>query len=106
VTAQFPGLVARQELINFCRARVAEMQKESETYLTALNKAGDKISFDDAAALNDAYYANIGEQRAYRKICDWATDNCESGTEYLDSDELQKMINQKEADDYYGSSSR
>mgnify|MGYP001548577340 FL=1 len=71
----FPGFVARQELINFCRARVAEMQKESDVYFDALNKAGDKISFDDAASLNDAITANLGEQRAYRNICDWASEN-------------------------------
>jgi hypothetical protein len=77
----FPGVVVRQELISFCRARVAEMEKESNEYYQALNKAGDKISYDDAASLNDAITANIGEQRAYRKICDWASENLISSDE-------------------------
>ena len=71
----FEGFVSRQELINFCRARIVEMEKESDQYLALLNKVGGKLSYDDASALNDAISANIGEQRAYRKICDWAADN-------------------------------
>ena len=74
--SSFPGLVARQELINFCRARVDEMQKESDQYLDMINTVGDKLAFDDVAALNHAYSKNLGEQSAYRKICDWASENC------------------------------
>lgn len=89
MTAQFPGLVARQELINFCRARVAEMTKQSDEYLDMLNKVGDKISNEDAMALNDAYYRNLGEQAAYRKITDWVSENLAEVDNILDMLDLE-----------------
>jgi hypothetical protein len=77
---EFPGFVTRQSLVDFCREKVAEIdrnQKQLENVLdfSKFSKNGNKVLLEfgsDEGVLHEAYSANIGEQRAYRAICDWA----------------------------------
>lgn len=75
--SEFPGFVLRQNLVDFCRSRVAEIgrnQEQLESVLDFSKFQNGKVSIEfgsDEGVLHEAYSANIGEQRAYRAICEW-----------------------------------
>lgn len=67
-------MIAREDFVLFMQAKVAEIEKDRDRFYRSLDILPVK-DFEGRDAINHEIASLIGEQRAYRKIWDWISEN-------------------------------
>lgn len=65
------GYVSRQELYDYCRSKVDELNAENRRLEAAQTVPG--MEPEDLEAVDNRLALNYTKQLAYRDICEWAT---------------------------------
>lgn len=73
----YPGLVPRQDLVDFCRNELPRLAKENEDFAANID-IFERMHGDNVAtiqAFNLGLAENIGFQKALRAVCEWAKEH-------------------------------
>lgn len=69
---QYPGMINRQELVDWCRSQLPRITAHVETLEKARGLTSDP---NKIVAFNEAISRLFGEQTALRNVCEWSKDH-------------------------------
>lgn len=72
----YPGMISRQDLVDFLQAKAKTVQTEASSLYDAADKAKDKV---ESEAFLGEYWNSLAMQRAYREVAEWAKKQVEHG---------------------------
>lgn len=70
----YPGLINRQDLVNFCRSQLPALKIKNQEYADSIEML-EKMKSDHSATIHSLYEGmqeNFGYQKALRDVCEWA----------------------------------
>jgi hypothetical protein len=69
---QYPGVITRQSLVDYCQAQLPRLQEHAEALEKAMAVADDRGDTGTAMYFGESLASLRGEQISLRNVCEWA----------------------------------